>query len=98
MTPDETKQAAAVMIAWADGKKIQTRNPAGGQWLPMPQPDWDWQRYEYRIAPEPLEVEVWFRPEVGCVSRSYQMHSEPVMIAHGWTLRRATIHPEEVTK
>ena len=96
MTQTETKQAAAVMIAWAEEKKIQSLNDDTGEYRDVDFPIWDWcdNPKGYRIAPELLDVEVWYRPEVGCVSRSHQMRDDSEMIAQGWTLRRATIHPE----
>jgi hypothetical protein len=44
-------------------------------------------------APEPIEVNVWWHPEKGItgVEHTYP----PVMERHGYTLRRATIHPEK---
>lgn len=58
MNAEETKRAAQVMIAAADGKKIQFRfrNLIDG-WhdLVFETAAWDWAVHEYRIKPEPLE-------------------------------------------
>lgn len=65
MTKDETKQAAAVMMAWCDGKVIQCRRrkPGTGQistgWFEANTPCWNWDEYEYRIKPDLREV--WVR-------------------------------------
>lgn len=55
MTPEETKQAAAVMLA-SETKNIQERYLHGKSddgWIDCPDPDWDWDSFDYRIAPEP---------------------------------------------
>jgi hypothetical protein len=59
MTPTETKQAAAVMIA-SETKNIQERYRHGKSddgWVDCPEPDWDWDSCEFRIAPEPMDFE-----------------------------------------
>lgn len=59
MTPDQLKQAAAVMLAAAEGKAIQFRvlrsnypwsNPMTPAHL-----NWDWDSREFRIAPETVK-------------------------------------------
>jgi hypothetical protein len=100
MTPDETKQAAAVMIAFAEGKKIEYKVRCGARgWeaLKLDEEDgvdWDWETYEFRIAPEPMEIEVWVHDDGRVCSRGEMREINAV--AGRWTLRRATIHPEEV--
>lgn len=59
MNAEETKQAAAVMIA-SETKNIQERYRHGKSddgWVDCPEPDWDWDSFEFRIAPEPLDFE-----------------------------------------
>jgi hypothetical protein len=100
MTPEETKQAAAVMIAWAKGKPIQSRAVLRTdlEWTTFEPghrpPVWDWEDYDYRIAPEPMEVEVWVHPDGMIAQRG--LSGDAHMTRHGYTLRRATIHVEEV--
>ena len=94
MKAEETKQAAAVMIA-SETKNIQQRYRHGKSdecWVDCPEPDWDWDMFEFRIAPEPIEVEVWARQDGSVATSDMIPHNRPQ--DYGWTLRRATIHPE----
>lgn len=57
MNEQETRNAIAVMQAYADGKQIEVRTPVGASderdWYlvkPHETPNWDWSRSEYRIA------------------------------------------------
>lgn len=49
---EKIKQQAAVMLAFAEGKKIEVRNKAYGDWRQIFSPVWDWFNYEYRIKPK----------------------------------------------
>lgn len=94
MNAEETKQAAAVMLA-SETKNIEKRYRHGKSddgWIDCPDPDWDWDSFDYRIAPEPLEVKVWVHPSGGICEKG--CFSPESAHASGWTLRRATIHPE----
>ena len=91
MTPDETKQAAQVTTAWAEGKKIERQSRSEGTWADCPQPKWNWYARDYRIAPAPTEVEVWVNADGSIRQKSWFEFSEP---GKDWTLRRATIHAE----
>ena len=54
MTPQETAKAKAeVMVAFADGKTIQSTRCSDKEinWEDQPSPLWDWIRFEYRIKP-----------------------------------------------
>ena len=53
---DEVLRRASVMMAYADGKKLEREwRPAIGQWTPETgQPTWDWTQYDWRVVPEPL--------------------------------------------
>jgi len=94
MNADETKAAAAVMIAWAEGKRIQGKSQDNAAWHDYTEPAWNWNSFDYRIAPEPLEVEVWVHDDGRIVDRGYM---GPMQASHlGFVPRRATIHPEEV--
>lgn len=60
MTPEQLREAAAVMIAAADGKQIQMKPRYGigsDQWSSV-NAGWDWYGNEYRIKPEPRKVKV----------------------------------------
>lgn len=61
MTEQETKQAAQVMIDYAEGKQIECRyrHSATAKWGPfVGSIVWDWGQYEFRLVTEPMEVEV----------------------------------------
>lgn len=69
MNREETKLAIKVMQAYADGETIQSREgkrswqiPSGWKTIDGMEPDWDWYNHYYRIKPEPMEIEVWVRP------------------------------------
>lgn len=54
MTREEAKQAAMIMLAYAEGKDIQFNN-ASGEWVDIPQdeePDFDWFGRDYRVQPK----------------------------------------------
>lgn len=59
MTPEETRQAAAVMIAYAEGKPIQWRLDKDDDWQEAEAPRWDWVCNEYRVAPERWSGKIW---------------------------------------
>lgn len=51
MTIEEIREAAKVMEAYANGKKIQYLND-DNEWIDTPKPFFDWHNYVYRIKPE----------------------------------------------
>ena len=52
MTTEEIRDAAKVMEAYANGKKIQYIND-DNEWIDVPNPSFDWDNCAYRIKPEP---------------------------------------------
>lgn len=54
MNAEQTKAAAEVMLAHANGAKIQIR-ATGGRWHDFVGvvPVWNWQKFEYRVKKEP---------------------------------------------
>ena len=54
MTIEEIKEAAKVMEAYANGKKIQCNDNhlGNGEWVTTDNPSFNWDKYEYRIKPE----------------------------------------------
>ena len=58
MTPEQTRAAAEVMLAYAGGKFIEWRVRGSDDWgcggdrLDV---CWNWRGYEYRVKPEPRE-------------------------------------------
>lgn len=86
MTPEETRQAAAVMLAHAEGKRIEwAENPQkGGQWYKDEYPEWNWHDYQYRVAPERWAGKLWIRHDGLAVADTGSMESMP-----GWRLIEA---------
>lgn len=77
MIREQAREAAAVMLAWADGKTIQCRRRSSGEWCGI-EPgctatilSWDWDEFEYRVKPEP-KLRPWTADEVpvGAITRS----------------------------
>ena len=61
MTPEQLREAAAVMLAAADGKKIERRWKQGSEraWEEKPSfHHWNFDNIEYRIKPEPRKARV----------------------------------------
>ena len=52
MTREEIKDAAKVMEAYANGKKIQFLDEYN-KWIDVANPSFNWSIYNYRIKPEP---------------------------------------------
>ena len=61
MNKDQTMEAIAVMQAWVDGEQIECRARGREVWHGGDCADWiwNWEEKEYRIKPEPMEIEVW---------------------------------------
>lgn len=53
MTQKEAREAAEVMMAYADGEKVGGRKRGGAEWRESALPVFDWCRYEYRVKPKP---------------------------------------------
>ena len=54
MTTEEIRDAAKVMEAYANGKKIQCNDNrlGNGEWVTTDNPSFNWDKYAYRIKPE----------------------------------------------
>ena len=54
MTIEEIKEAAKVMEAYANGKKIQCNDNhlGNGEWVTTDNPSFNWDKYAYRIKPQ----------------------------------------------
>ena len=52
MTTEEIREAAKVMEAYANGKKIQFLDEYN-KWIDVTNPSFNWSIYTYRIKPEP---------------------------------------------
>lgn len=52
-----------VMVAYVEkDAAIEHRELAGGEWCASAIPQFNWQHYDYRVKPEPVELEVWYNP------------------------------------
>ena len=52
MTREEAKKAAEVMMAYANGEKVEGRKRGGAEWRESALPVFNWCRYEYRVKPK----------------------------------------------
>ena len=78
MTTEETREAAKVMEAYANGKKIQYLND-DNEWIDTSNPFFfDWHNYVYRIKPEYRP----FKTQEECWS---EMHKHPDF---GWVVAK----------
>lgn len=50
----ETKSAANIMLAYADGEKIEFSD-FSEEWIEIDEPTWDFSEFSYRIKAKPLE-------------------------------------------
>ena len=90
MTLEETRQAAAVMLAFAEGKKIEFRERGSSKkwWLIFGDPEWMWCSVEYRVAPERWSGKIWVHKATGNVRD--ELHFGGVApIEGGWQLIEA---------
>lgn len=53
MTREETRKAAEVMLAYADGKDLQICGQGSNKWADVVIPVFNWELNLYRIKPEP---------------------------------------------
>jgi len=75
VTREQAREAAAVMLAWADGKEVEGRFSNG--WVTVDIPDWNWLHVEYRIKPT-ATLRPWTADEVplGAQVRSKSYHPD----------------------
>lgn len=89
MTPEETRQAAAVMTAFAEGKRIEFLDNRGdyNEWQAITEPSWAWDAGIYRVTPERWAGKIWVRGESSCSVED--AGSDEYMEAKGWRLIEA---------
>lgn len=92
MTPDQALEAAAVMVAFANGRKIECCAD-GKTWFPAQNPTWRWDVCKYRVAPEPWEGKIWVR-KGGLVCEGSETDDKQSFQSRGWRL----ITAKEVTE
>jgi len=57
MTREGSKEAAKIMLAHANGKKIEFRWRGSSNWMEMDgNPNWNWEGYQYRIKPQQTSI------------------------------------------
>ena len=95
MTPEQLKNAAAVMLAAAEGKPIEFRSGVGGEWHFLRHSSplalcWNWYEYEYRIAVTKPSIN-WehVHPDYKWMAtdqngRTFLYKSEPYISRHLW--------------
>ena len=79
MTVQEIREAAKVMEAYANGKKIQYLND-DNEWIDAPNPLFDWDNCVYRIKPQPK-----YRPFKSQEECREEMHKHPDF---GWIIAK----------
>ena len=79
MTVQEIREAAKVMEAYANGKKIQYLND-DNEWIDAPNPLFDWDNCVYRIKPEDT-----YRPFETKEECWEEMHKHPDF---GWLVNK----------
>ena len=86
MTPEKAREAAAVMLAFADGKKIECKTATGPDpWIEVAEPRWQWYGTKYRVAPEPWEGKIWLHPNGSYMTPAIALGDER-MEEEGWRL------------
>ena len=76
-----------VIAAHRDGKRIEALRRHGvGGWAEVA-PSWDFSCFDYRVKPEPMEIEVWFEGKVILFARKEPSLPETLKEyeSHGWT-------------
>jgi hypothetical protein len=70
MNRELTADAIKIMQAYVDGKTIETR-VRRDKWFENSSPGWNWEEAQYRIKPEPMEIEVWVNPDGSVVPHGF---------------------------
>ena len=92
MTLQEIREAAKVMEAYANGKKIQCNDNhlGNGEWVTTDNPSFNWDKYAYRIKPEPK-----YRPFKTQEECWQEMHKHPDF---GWIKGKVTGEYKQVIR
>jgi hypothetical protein len=59
MNSEQTLEAIKVMQAHYGGASIQWRSKGDEEWHDVQSPSWNFSAVDFRIKPEPLEIELW---------------------------------------
>ena len=84
MTREQAREAAQVMLGWADGKEVQHKPKPESIWwdyMERSEPSWDWRDFHFRLKPTPV-LRPWTADEVplGAWMRSKCAHE------HRWLI------------
>ena len=92
MTVQEIREAAKIMEAYANGKKIQCNDNhlGNGEWVTTDNPSFNWDKYAYRIKPEPK-----YRPFKSQEECWNEMHKHPDF---GWIKGKVTGEYKQVIR
>ena len=92
MTVQEIREAAKVMEAYANGKKIQCNDNhlGNGEWVTTDNPSFNWDKYAYRIKPQPK-----YRPFKSQEECWNEMHKHPDF---GWIKGKVTGEYKQVIR
>ena len=85
MTPDQALEAAAVLTAFANGRKIQSKHKRNDTWILCENPSWDFFGYDYRVATEPWEGKIWVHLD-GQIREPRVLDDAAEARARGWRL------------
>ena len=89
MTTEETRQAAEVMLAFANGRGIEWKYAGMVDycWRDVIQASWDWVDLEYRVKPEPEQwaAKIWVHSNGGCLPYR-DREPEDLWADAGWRL------------
>jgi hypothetical protein len=85
MTSEETKAAAATMLAHAEGKAIEYRMKGTQIWRDCPQPVWNLSSNEYRVKREPWSGKIWLHADDHTASYC-KSDPEKFMLKNGYRL------------
>ena len=91
MTTEEIREAAKVMEAYANGKKIQCNDNhlGNGEWVTTDNPSFNWDKFTYRVKPEPK-----YRPFKTQEECWQEMHQHPDF---GW-IRNVTGEYKQIVR
>ena len=92
MTVQEIREAAKIMEAYANGKKIQCNDNhlGNGEWVTTDNPSFNWDKCAYRIKPEPK-----YRPFKSQEECWQEMHKHPDF---GWIKGKVTGEYKQVIR
>ena len=63
MTREQAREAAAVMLAWADGKEVEYNSKVCTGYKKCNEPLFNWEYFNYRLKPTPV-LRPWTADEV----------------------------------